>query len=121
MTTSERTRLASAGTGVENQWSVSEGYSVGISSTVEVGGSFFELFSASVSITISAEYTQSYTETLTFNPAGKCDPDQTAVLYMYPLFDKYVGFYSNDPYTNVEWYIPVAPPLDTHVEIECLG
>lgn len=92
-----------------------------MSSTVEVGGSFFEIFSASVSLTVSSDYTESCFETITFDPTGKCDPYQTAVIYMYPLFDKWVGLYSNEPSKTVEWYIPVAPPLNTFPEVECLG
>ncbi|KAH7392441.1 hypothetical protein DE146DRAFT_634581 [Phaeosphaeria sp. MPI-PUGE-AT-0046c] len=122
ITTSQRTRLSPATSGgAAFSWTTTDGYSVGISSTVEVGGSFFELFSASVSLTVSAEYTQSYAETLTFDPTGRCDPGQSAVLYMYPLFDKYTGIYANDVNTAVEWFIPVAPPINTFIDVECLG
>jgi hypothetical protein len=112
---------AASGSGSTQQWSTTEGYSSTVSSSVEVGASFFDIFSASVSISVSFEHGESFTETLTFDPSGRCNPDQRAILYLYPLFDKFTGTYSDRPGEAIDWFIPVAPPNNYEIVVECLG
>jgi hypothetical protein len=122
VTTNERDQLsATSGSGASQQWATSEGYSSTVSSSVEVGASFFDIFSASVSIGVSFEHSETFTETLIFDPTGRCDPDQRAILYLYPLFDRFSGYYSDDEDEIIDWYIPVAPPNNYEFQVECLG
>jgi hypothetical protein len=86
-----------------------------------VGASFFEIFSASVSISVSFDYSESYPETLTFDPSGSCDENQRYTLYMYPLFDKYSGWYSDNPSQQIDWFIPFGGPNNYEIVVECLG
>jgi hypothetical protein len=122
VTTNDRDQLSpSSGSGASQQWSTSEGYSSTVSSSVEVGASFFDIFSASVSVGVEFTHEQEYTETLIFDPSGRCDPNQRAILYLYPLFDRFSGYYSDAPEEIIDWYIPVAPPNNYEFVVECLG
>jgi hypothetical protein len=112
---------AASSSGSTQQWSTTEGFSSSVTSTVEVGASFFDIFSASVSISVSFEYSESFTETLTFDPSGRCDKNQRAILYMYPLFDRYTGWYSDNPGQEIDWFIPVPGPNNYEIAVECLG
>jgi hypothetical protein len=85
-----------------------------------MGVNLFEIFSASVSITVTQEFSVSYTETLVFDPSGRCDPAQDAVLYFYPLFDQYVGIFSGDS-TEYTIEIPVEGANNYAIDVECLG
>lgn len=86
-----------------------------------MGASFFDIFSASVSLSVSFEHYEEFTQTLTFDPSNRCDPAQRAILYLYPLFDKFTGYYSDKPDEIIEWFIPVAPPNNYEFVVECLG
>lgn len=72
---------AVASGGATQQWSTAEGYSTSVSTSAEMGVNLFEIFSASVSIEVTQETSVTYTYTLTFDAASRCDPDQSAVLY----------------------------------------
>jgi hypothetical protein len=106
--------------GSGQQWTTTEGFSTSIESSIELGANFLQVFSASVFISVAYEST-SYAETLTFDPSGKCDWTQHAIMYMYPLFDKYLGYFTDNPNEDVEWFVPVASPTNHRIEVECLG
>ena len=102
-------------------WTTTQGYSTGVDVSVEVGASFFEIFSASMSVGFSFEQSQSYSETYTFDASGRCEPNQRAVVYFYPLFDEYVGAFSDRPSEEVVFHIPVQSEFNFEIRAECLG
>ena len=111
---------AVAGSGSQQQWSTTEGFSTSVTTSAEMGVNLFEIFTASVSISVTMEESVSYTETLTFDPSGRCDPSQDAVLYFYPLFDRYVGMF-DDSDTEYTIWVPIKGENNYSIDVECLG
>jgi len=110
---------AVGGSGTSQQWSTSEGFSTSVTTTAEMGADF-EIFSASVSISVTLEQSWTYTETITFDPTGRCEPAQDAVLYFYPLYDQYVGKF-DDSDTTITIMVPVEGDNNYEMDVECLG
>ncbi|KAF2828115.1 hypothetical protein CC86DRAFT_405127 [Ophiobolus disseminans] len=118
---SERSRLSAiAGSGTGQEWSTTEGYSVSVSLSVGMEASLFSIFTASVSITTTLESSVSHTETVKFDPSGRCDPAQDAVLYYYPLYDYYLGQF-DDSDQQYEIRVPVEGANNFAIDVECLG
>jgi|TARA_R110002003_G_scaffold38_2_gene2287 hypothetical protein len=111
---------AVGGSGSSTSWATTEGYSTSVTTSAEMGVNLFEIFTASVSISVTQEYSVSYTETITFDPSGRCDPAQDAVLYFYPLFDRYLGMFDDADQEYTIW-VPVAGDSNYAVDVECLG
>jgi hypothetical protein len=117
-----RDRLSAiVGSGATQTWSTTEGYSTSVSSTITLEAGFFDFFSTSLSISVTLEENVSYTKTLTFDPTGLCKQGQDAVLYMYPLFDQYIGYKDGDRNTVVTINVPVKGEENYRVRAECLG
>jgi hypothetical protein len=74
-----------------------------------------------MSVTTTLEESISYTESLTFDPSGKCETEQSAVLYMYPLYDEYVGFWNDQSSDFVTILVPQKGENNYKIEVECLG
>ena len=122
VTTSTRDQISpSSGSGVTQEYTTTESFRTSIESSVEIGANFFEVFSASVSISFGYEESMSYASTVKFDPTGRCEPNQRGIPYMYPHFDKYLGYFTDNPDEEVEWFVPVAPPINYRVEMKCLG
>ena len=122
VTTSTRDQISpSSGSGVTQEYTTTESFRTSIESSVEIGANFFEVISASVSISFGYEESMSYASTVKLDPTGRCEPNQRGILYMYPHFDEYLGYFTDNPDEEVEWFVPVAPPINYRVEMECLG
>jgi hypothetical protein len=91
--------------GVTQTWSFTEEHSSTVSVSTEVGADLFSIFTASVSISVDQTYSESIQKGQSFT-VGNC-PNE-AVVYYYPLFDHYGGWWSSNP--DQEWsaWIPVA-------------
>jgi hypothetical protein len=107
--------------GVQQTWSFSETTTVGISTTVEMGVGW-EIFTASVGITTSYEHSETVESGLTFTV--ECDEAEEGVVWYYPLFNWYEGFWASDPNENIEVWIPRGGDNDFvqgRFVTECLG
>jgi hypothetical protein len=85
-----------------------ETVSSGISTSMEMGASFFEIFTASVGVEISQE--QSSTSSFGTTILADCEPGQTGVIYWKPLFTLYQGKWT--PSGN---YVDIWVPDDPEV------
>lgn len=105
--------------GVSITATTTEGFSASVGVSVEVGVSFFEIFSASAGVDVSSEYSMGYSFSREFDPASACESNQQGVLYFYPMFDHYVGAWSEQD-GEIDVWIPVenASPI---YDVECLG
>lgn len=81
----------------------SEALTIGTSASVEVGASFFEIFSASVNAEVSQETTS--TSTSGIDVLVDCESGQEGIIYWYPVFTVYQGRYTPSG-DNVDFYIP---------------
>ena len=106
--------------GTEASWSFSESLTVGVSVSTEIGASLFEVFSASVSIEVSMEHTETIEKGMSFT-VGNCPGE--GVVYYYPLYTKYVGSWSSAPNRAWEAFIPMNQGdfVAGRFVTECLG
>lgn len=91
----------------------------GVETSAEGGFDFFEIFSASVSITTSYDTTTSSTEGV--NVYVDCDDGEEGMIYWYPLFTAYRGYYTPSQ-TEGDWFIPEdSPESGTNYRVHCLS
>jgi hypothetical protein len=102
-------------------WSTTKDLSNSVSISIEVSASFSEVFSASMSVTTTLEESNLYTELLTLDPTGKCETDQSAVLYMYLLYGEYVAFWSDESSGLIIILLLQKGNNNYKIEVECLG
>lgn len=106
-----------AGSRYETEESTS--VTTGVSASVEVGASFFELFSTSVSAEVSQDQTSTSAVGIEVNV--DCDSSQMGIIYWYPLFTLYQGYFTpSGDYMN--FYIPDNSASGTsNFGVRCLG
>ncbi|KAL3961230.1 hypothetical protein ACCO45_002753 [Purpureocillium lilacinum] len=90
---------------------------VGIQSSFGLEAGFFDLFTASASLTVSTDYSVSSATGITI--LIQCKDGQQGVLYWSPLFDRFQGNFnpSGDAY---DVYIPMSESAGSY-DVECLG
>ena len=120
-------RTAVGGTltsGVEYTWQSGQSQSVSTTITSGVSAGFWEVFTASVEISTTEEYSVEYSESYTFT-SGNC-PNR-GQNYLYPLYDRYHGYVTSNPGENIDVWVPrggddiESPTLEYFIDIECLG
>ncbi|KAF1838622.1 hypothetical protein BDW02DRAFT_564722, partial [Decorospora gaudefroyi] len=104
--------------GVVQTWSTTKGYSTTVTASVSMSAGFWGIFTASVGIDVSQEFSIEHNVEVEFDPAKGCEKGQTAKLYYYPLFDHYNGAFSGDEEAR-DIYIPVED-LAPVADVECL-
>lgn len=86
---------------------------------MEVGASFFELFSASVSAEVSQDQTS--TSAVGINVEVDCDSGQMGIIYWYPLYTLYQGHFTPSG-DFVDIWIPDNSATGTsNFGVQCLG
>jgi hypothetical protein len=94
-----------------------KGFSSSVTTSAEMGVNF-EIFTASMSLSVTQETSYSHSQTLTFDASSQCSAGQRAAVYFYPLFDKYKGVFS-DSATVYDIWIPLEGQSEH--DTECLG
>lgn len=90
----------------------------GISTSASLEAGFFDIFSASVSVSVSQDYTVSSGTAVTINI--DCTAGQEGQIFWYPLYDVYSGFFTPSN-TNAEYAIPQDNNLSTtNYRVVCL-
>jgi hypothetical protein len=98
-------------------WITTNRFSSSVTTSADMGVNF-EVFTASMSLSVTQETSYSCSTTITFDASTGCAPSQRAVVYFYPLFDKYMGKFS-DSDTVYDIWIPLDGQHEW--ETECLG
>ncbi|CAI6099208.1 unnamed protein product [Clonostachys chloroleuca] len=105
------------GTGVGYKYEVSESTKWSVSTSIELGGAW-NIFTASMGITVSREDTFTVTEGLTFDV--KCD--KTGQVLFYPFYDYYqTQFFPSENWADI--WVPVhsGKNINGEIAINCLG
>ncbi|KAI4918083.1 hypothetical protein J4E90_002463 [Alternaria incomplexa] len=102
--------------GVSTEWSTTEGFSTSVGVSAELSVGFFDIFTASVGIEVSMEFSQEYTRTIEFDPSKSCSTSQEAFMVFLPHFDHYVVADENGNQYDI--WIPVE---GGDVAVQCLG
>ena len=102
--------------GVSTEWSTTEGFSTSVGVSAELSVGFFDIFTASVGIDVSMEFSQEYTRTIEFDPSKSCSTSQEAFMVFLPHFDHYVVADENGNQYDI--WIPVE---GGDVAVQCLG
>ncbi|KAF1829316.1 hypothetical protein BDW02DRAFT_612135 [Decorospora gaudefroyi] len=100
----------------ESTWETTEGFSVGVAVSAGVSVGFFDLFTASINIEVSFEYTQSYSRSITIDPSKPCSTGQDAYMYFEPYFDHYTVMDGNNEVHEI-W----IPKDGGKMGVQCLG
>lgn len=105
--------------GAKETWEFSESHTFGIETTVEMGASFFEVFSVSMSISMKYEETYEVSHSQEYT-AGECP--EFGVVYWEPVYDRYTGKFSNRD-EEQEYWIPreLNGNAEGRFVTECLG
>ncbi|KXX80988.1 hypothetical protein MMYC01_205174 [Madurella mycetomatis] len=105
--------------GATFQASETETQSIGITASVSLGGTLFEVMTAEIGLSVSAEYSISSSTTVSF--VIECEGDQEGVVAWRPLFDYYEGTFQPSGDSGYIWV-----PLDNEVsrsnfDYRCIG
>jgi hypothetical protein len=103
--------------GTTETWTTTNEFSSSVTTSAEMGVNF-EIFAASISLSVTQETSYSYSTSMTFDASTECALGQRAVVYFYPLFDKYMGKFS-DSDTVYNIWIPLEGQYER--DTECLG
>ncbi|KAL2202448.1 hypothetical protein CC79DRAFT_1372620 [Sarocladium strictum] len=95
----------------------SQSFTAGVSVSTGIDAKLWEIFTASISTTVSLDFTVSNTvgETVTVG----CEPTVMGILFWEPLFIEYVGHFEPSGQTFDNW-IPIAGSRGRYVT-QCLG
>ncbi|KAK5165443.1 uncharacterized protein LTR77_008972 [Saxophila tyrrhenica] len=80
-----------------------DSHTTGITTSASAEAGFFDIFSVSVSLEVSQEFTTTNSYGVDVNV--DCESGQYGEVYWYPLYTIYSGFYTPSR-TNADWYIP---------------
>ncbi|KAK4508316.1 hypothetical protein PRZ48_002054 [Zasmidium cellare] len=95
----------------------SDAQTIGVSTSVTVEDSFFDLFDASASVSVMASDTE--TSTVGVNVNIDCEMRQEGIVYLVPLYTYYAGFCTSDNNTEIDVFSPI--PDQNNYMVQCLG
>lgn len=91
--------------------------SIMVSTSVSVEAGFFDLFSASASVSVGADYSVSTTTGVTVKV--DCDDGQDGIIYLAPTYTRYFGECTSDNYNPITVYVPGS--TQNNYFVQCLG
>jgi hypothetical protein len=99
--------------------SETETVSVGITASVTLGGTLFEVMTASIGISVTSEYSVSSSTSVSFTI--ECEGNQEGVVAWRPLFDYYEGTFEPSGESGYIWVPLDTDPSRSNYDYRCIG
>ncbi|KAL6154037.1 hypothetical protein ACJQWK_01384 [Exserohilum turcicum] len=108
-------------TNAQDSYTVTESKTttIGVSTSVSVGASFWDLITAEIGVTVSTEY--SLTSSTSIQVNIDCEDGQRAFIYWRPFFDRYDGRFRSNGQTVTVWVPKDTQSSRMNYDYQCAG